>query len=91
MASNAYYLTGIYRCAQVQKNPRTGPGETIQVWDASMPAFAFGSSPDEARTLFESELHKQPGAEVREREVTVRKVVIAPIVGQLLTESGNVP
>jgi hypothetical protein len=91
MASNAYYLTGIYRCVQVQKNPRAGPGETIQVSDASLPVIAFGPSPDEAQSLFESELCKPPEGEEGVREVTVRKMIVAPIVGQLLTESGNVP
>jgi hypothetical protein len=88
VASNAYYLTGIYTCAQVRKN---GPSETIQVSDASMPVIAFSPSEDEARRLFESELLEQPEGEETEREVTIRKIFVAPIVGQLLTESGNVP
>lgn len=87
MASNAYYLTGFYTCAQVRKN---GPSETIHVSDASLPVIAFSPSEDDARTLFEGELCKQPEGEEGEREVTVRKIFAAPIVGQLLTESGNV-
>ncbi|HEV2330787.1 MAG TPA: hypothetical protein VGY56_18565 [Verrucomicrobiae bacterium] len=92
MASNAYYLTGIYRLAQVQKNTRgCGPGETIQILDDSTSVIAFSPSPDDARSLVASELCKQPEGEELQREVTVRKIFVAPIVGQLLTESGNLP
>jgi hypothetical protein len=52
---------------------------------------AFSPSEDEARSLFESELLKQPEGEETEREVTIRNIFVAPVVGQLLTESGNVP
>ncbi|HEX3625528.1 MAG TPA: hypothetical protein VH280_08885 [Verrucomicrobiae bacterium] len=92
MLSNAYFLTGIYRCAQVQKNTR-GPvaAGTIQVWDAAQPVIGFSPSEDQAQSLFADELRKQPEGDENEREVTVRKIFIAPIVGQLLTESGNVP
>ena len=92
VAFDAYYLTGIYRYTQVQKNMRGyGPSETIQVSDASLPMIAFSPSPDEAQNLFESELCKQPERAELQREVTVRKIFVAPIVGQLLTESGNLP
>ena len=90
MTSNAFYLTAIYTCAQVQKTGQYGPRDAIQVWDASSDAIVFGGSPDEAQRLFESELSKQPEGE-NPREVTVRKVSVAPILEHLLTESGNVP
>ena len=90
MASNAYYLTAIYTCAQVRETSRNGPRDAIQVWDASSDAIVFSGSPDEAQRLFESELSKQPEGE-NPREITMRKVSVAPIVGHLLTESGTVP
>jgi hypothetical protein len=90
--SNAYFLTGIYRCAQVRKDARAyGSGETIQVWDASSPVIAFSPSQDDARSLFESEFRKQPEGEEHPRDVTIRKVFVAPMLGQLLAESGNSP
>ena len=89
---NAYYLTGIYRCAQVCEDKRASrPRETIEVWDAAMPVIAFSTSPYDAERLFESELRKEPEGNERPREITIRKVFTAPIIGQLLTESGNVP
>lgn len=92
MTSNAYYLTGFYRCAQIRVNTRrSGPSETPEVWDASLAVIAFSPSPFDAERLFESELVKQPEGDERPREVTVQKVFVAPIIGQLLTESGNVP
>jgi hypothetical protein len=91
MASNAYYLTAIYTCAQVRRNTRqSGPSETIEVWDGSSPAIAFSPSQDEAQNLFENALCEQ-SAEEGPKEITIRKFYLAPIVGQLLTESGNVP
>ena len=91
MASNAYYLTAIYTCAQVQDaTGRHGPRDSIQIWDASADAIVFGFSPDESQRLFESELSRQPEGE-NPREVTMRKISVAPFVEQLLTESGNVP
>src|ERR1700739_4409081 len=91
MASNAYYLTAIYTCAQVQETKgEYGTRDTIQVWDASSDAIVFGASPDEVQNLFESELNKQPEGQ-NPREVTMRKVHVAPFVEPLLTESGNVP
>jgi hypothetical protein len=91
MASNAYYVTAIYTCAQVQMNPgQSGRGEKIQVWDASLPVIVFSHSPDEAQNLFESELLRQPEGEAP-KEITIRKFYAAPIVDQLLTEWGNMP
>lgn len=88
MTSNAYYVTAIYTCAQVQE---TGPHQdSIHVWDASSDAIVFSPSPSDAQQLFERELNKQPEGE-NPREVTVKKVSVAPIVEQLLTESGNFP
>jgi hypothetical protein len=89
--SNAYHLTGIFRCAQVRETPgQSGPQETIQVWDGSSDMIVFGSSPDEAQRLFEAGLLDQPKDE-RPRQVTIRKISLAPVVGQLLTESGTAP
>jgi hypothetical protein len=89
VTSNAYYLTAIYTCAQVRET-RYGSGDTIQVWDASSDAIVFSASPDEAQRLFESELSKRPEGG-HPTEVTVKKNFVAPIVGQLFTESGNLP
>jgi hypothetical protein len=91
VTSNAYYLTAIYTCAQVRETTgRSGGGDSIQVWDASSDAIVFSASPDEAQRLLERELNKQLEGE-NPREVTVKKVSVAPIVEQLLTESGNFP
>lgn len=88
MTSNAYYVTAIYTCAQVQETGQHR--DSIHVWDASSDSIVFSASPDEAQRLFERELNKPPEGE-NPREVTVKKVSVAPIVEQLLTESGNFP
>jgi hypothetical protein len=73
MTSSAYYLTGIYRCAQVRDNTRaSGAREAFEVWDASLPVIAFSTSPYDAERLFESELRKQPEGEERPQEITIR-------------------
>lgn len=92
LMASAYYVIGIYRCAQVRDQMgRYGLQETIQVWDASLPVIVFSPSPEDARNLFENEMRKPAEEEKHPREITIRKVSIAPIGGQLLTESGNVP
>ncbi|HEY1788574.1 MAG TPA: hypothetical protein VGJ73_10485, partial [Verrucomicrobiae bacterium] len=89
MASNACFLTAIYTCAQVRRNNRgTGASDIIDVTDASLSVIVFSASPDEAQRLFENALCEQSPEEGR-KEITIRKFYAAPIVGQLLTESGN--
>lgn len=91
MPSDACYLTAIYTCAQVRRDgQQSGPSGTIEVWDASLTVIAFSTSSDQAQRLVENALREQSSDEVQ-KEITVRKFYEAPIVGQLLTETGNMP
>jgi hypothetical protein len=87
--ANAYYLTVIYRSAQVRRNRQSG-SETIEITDASLPVIVFSPSSDAAQSLVENALREQEPGE-SPKEITIRKFYEAPIVDQLLTESGNVP
>ena len=91
MAAVAYYVTAIYTCTQVRESPgRAGPRDSIQIWDAGFSQIVFAQSPDEAQSLFEAALREQPEGE-NPREIVIRKIAVAPVVDQLLTETGNLP
>lgn len=90
VASNAFYLTGIYRCVQVGAPGQRGPGDTIQIWDASSDVIVLADLPQDAQNLFENALRVQPEGQ-NSREITIRKVSLAPVVDRLLTESGIIP
>jgi hypothetical protein len=88
---SAYYLTGTYTCTQVRKTPgQAGPRDTIEVWDAWSSQLVLSYSPDGARELFESDLRAHPEGE-NPKDVIIRKIVTAPVVDKLLTESANLP
>jgi hypothetical protein len=88
---SAYYLTGTYTCSQVRESPgRAGPRDSIQVWDAWSSQVVLSYSQDGARELFETALRAQPEGE-NTKDVVIRKIVTAPIVNKLLTESENLP
>jgi hypothetical protein len=93
MAANAYYVTGTYTCAQVRTPGTSDPrGGTIEVFDSFWDAIVFANSSEEAHELFGTALcEPQEGEGENPREVTVRKIAVAPIVDRLLTESGDVP
>jgi hypothetical protein len=90
MPSNAYYLTAIYTCAQVRRDTQSGAGGTIEVWDASLSVIAFSTSSEQAQRLIENALREQSSDDIK-KEITIRKFYEAPIIGQLLTETGNAP
>ena len=88
---SAYYLTGTYTCTQVRESAgRGGPRDTIQVWNAWSSRLVLGYSPNDAQGLFEAALRAQPEGE-NPKDVVIRKIVEAPVVDKLLTESGNLP
>jgi hypothetical protein len=86
-----YYLTGTYTCTQVRETAgRSGPRDSIQVLDAWGSRLVVATDPDEAQRLFEADLRDQPEGE-NPKDVVIRKIVVAPVVDKLLTESGNAP
>ena len=90
MAPNVYYLTAIYTCALVRLNRQSGRRDNIEMGDAALSVIVFSTSENDAQRLLENALREEgPGESAK--AVTVRKFYSAPIVGKLLTESGNVP
>jgi hypothetical protein len=86
---SAFYLTGTYTCTQVRESTgRGGPRDTIQAWDAWQSQLILSYSEDGARELFESALRVQPEGE-NPLDVVIQKIVAAPVVNKLITESEN--
>lgn len=59
-------------------------------WDGASNAIVFAGSPNDAQSRFERELC-QPAEGDNQKEARIRKIAVAPFVGHLLTETGNVP
>ncbi len=69
---------------------RTGHGETLQTWDSCLTAIFYGGELDEARKRFEDWCQLSPEGQ-HPVETRLKQVLVAPCLGQLLTESGERP
>jgi hypothetical protein len=89
---NGYlFIAGV---TQAQVCPTPGRGgqavNTLQVWDGCTSAIVYGGDPEQAQKRFEDWCHPPADREPL-TEVTIKKIVAAQFVDQLLTETGGKP
>jgi hypothetical protein len=92
MAMNGYlFIAGVTQSQVRPLSAGGGPGGgTLQIWDGCASAIVYGGDPEQAQKRFEAWC--QPAADGEPlTEVTIKKIVAAQFVDQLLTETGGQP
>jgi hypothetical protein len=92
MTMNGYlFIAGVTQSQVRPLSAGGGPGGgTLQIWDGCASAIIYGGDPEQAQKRFEAWC--QPPADGEPlTEVTIKKIVAAQFVDQLLTEAGGKP
>src|SRR2546425_881893 len=89
---NAYLFSAGVTKSQVRPNPgRYRPsGESLQMWDSCLSAIVYGGELAQAQTAFEAWCRRCPENE-KPIETEIKKIVAAPFIEQMLTETGSRP
>jgi hypothetical protein len=89
---NAYLFSA--GCTTMAVGPAPGRGgqtvNTPQIWDGCSSGIVCGGDAEQARKRFEAWVCQPPSAE-KPNETTIKKIVAAQLIADLLTESGPQP